>query len=108
MIGLPYANRVKRSSRFEHIVATPLETSNGGGFAILNVTNLNQMSVDYVLKHGVVEGGEKTNVNETVYALEFVESKLYVAATDGILRVYQLFYDGGGDGGDDGDDDDVE
>ena len=66
-------------------MAVPLETSNGGGFAIVNVTNVRDMNIEYILRSGVGSG-----VNDTVYALEWFDSNLYVAATDGILRVYSL------------------
>ena len=79
-----YANRVKISPSRSY-VAVPLETSNGGGFAIVNVTNVRDMNIEYILRSGVGRG-----VNDTVYALEWVDSNLYVAATDGILRVYSV------------------
>ena len=80
-----YANRVKISPSRSY-VAVPLETSHGGGFAIVNVTNVHDMNIEYILRSGVGSG-----VNDTVYALEWVDSNnLYVAATDGILRVYSL------------------
>eukprot|EP00938_MAST-03A_sp_MAST-3A-sp1_P000470 g470.t1 len=85
VVGLPYANRVKISPSRSY-VAVPLETSHGGGFAIVNVTNVHDMNIEYILRSGVGSG-----VNDTVYALEWVDSNnLYVAATDGILRVYSL------------------
>jgi len=89
--GLSYANRVKKfmrqGSSSSSRVAVPLEVKYGGGFAIVNITNVRDMKIESIIRSGVGSG-----VNDTVYALEVGKNAnlIYVAATDGVLRVYEV------------------
>lgn len=86
---LSSTNRVKLAYR-SALAVLPLETPRGGAFGIVDISNVFNLSMacDVVDIQGAGE-------NDTTYALELdsTESYIYVAPTDGTLRIYSLGVD---------------
>lgn len=83
---LSSANRVKLALR-SRLAFIPLETSDGGGFGIVDVSDVSNLSMacDVIAVKGA-------SANDTTYSLEVdaTEQYVYVAPTDGLLRVYAV------------------
>lgn len=82
------ANRVKLATRSK-LALLPLEISDGGAFAIVDIADVSNVTLACDVIH--IPGA---NANETTYALELgaSEAYIYVAPTDGTLRVYAIHF----------------